>query len=166
MTNDKILRFSDSQFLRFKKNPLSVVCCPLTFIIFAEIIFSTINMRVRHESDNPEFVVSAVVETMQELKAKEVVSLDLRDIHSAVTDYFVICHAQSKTQVSAIADRILDNLRDNHHVKPYHYEGFENSEWILLDYIDVVVHVFLEPKREFYKLESLWADAERTSYED
>ena len=67
-------------------------------------------MRVRHESDNPEFVVSAVVETMQELKAKEVVSLDLRDIHSAVTDYFVICHAQSKTQVSAIADRILDNL--------------------------------------------------------
>ena len=106
-------------------------------------------MRVRHESDNPEFVVSAVVETMQELKAKEVVSLDLRDIHSAVTDYFVICHAQSKTQVSAIADRILDNLRDNHHVKPYHYEGFENSEWILLDYIDVVVHVFLEPKREF-----------------
>ena len=123
-------------------------------------------MRVRHESDNPEFVVSAVVETMQELKAKEVVSLDLRDIHSAVTDYFVICHAQSKTQVSAIADRIIDNLRDNHHVKPYHYEGFENSEWILIDYIDVVVHVFLEPKREFYKLESLWADAERTSYED
>ena len=166
MTNNKILRFSDSQFLKFKKNPLSVVCCLLTFIIFAEIIFSTINMRVRHESDNPEFVVSAVVETMQELKAKEVVSLDLRDIHSAVTDYFVICHAQSKTQVSAIADRILDNLRDNHHVKPYHYEGFENSEWILLDYIDVVVHVFLEPKREFYKLESLWADAERTSYED
>ena len=166
MTNDKILRFSDSQFLRFKKNPLSVVCCLLTFIIFAEIIFSTINMRVRHESDNPEFVVSAVVETMQELKAKDVISLDLRDIHSAVTDYFVICHAQSKTQVSAIADRILDNLRDNHHVKPYHYEGFENSEWILIDYIDVVVHVFLEPKREFYKLESLWADAERTSYED
>ena len=80
-------------------------------------------MRVRHESDNPEFVVSAVVETMQELKAKDVVSLDLREIHSAVTDYFVICHAQSKTQVSAIADRILDNLRDNHHVKPYHYEG-------------------------------------------
>ena len=78
-------------------------------------------MRVRHESDNPEFVVSAIVETMQELKAKDVVSLDLRDIHSAVTDYFVICHAQSKTQVSAIADRILDSLRDNHRVKPYHY---------------------------------------------
>ena len=123
-------------------------------------------MRVRHESDNPEFVVSAVVEAMQELKAKDVVSLDLRDIHSAVTDYFVICHAQSKTQVSAIADKILDDLRDNHKVKPYHYEGFENAEWILIDYIDVVVHVFLEPKRELFQLESLWADAERTSYED
>lgn len=122
-------------------------------------------MRVRHETDNTEQVVAAVVDTMQGLKAKDIVSLDLRDIHSAVTDYFVICHAQSKTQVSAIADRILDDLRDNG-VKPYHYEGFENAEWILIDYIDVVVHVFLEPKRDFFQLESLWADAERTSYED
>ncbi|MBE6346542.1 MAG: ribosome silencing factor [Bacteroidales bacterium] len=122
-------------------------------------------MRVRHETDNTEQVVAAVVDTMQALKAKDIVSLDLRDIHSAVTDYFVICHAQSKTQVSAIADRILDDLRDNG-VKPYHYEGFENAEWILIDYIDVVVHVFLEPKRDFFQLESLWADAERTSYED
>ena len=122
-------------------------------------------MRVRHETDNTEQVVTAVVDTMQALKAKDIVSLDLRDIHSAVTDYFVICRAQSKTQVSAIADRILDDLRDNG-VKPYHYEGFENAEWILIDYIDVVVHVFLEPKRDFFQLESLWADAERTSYED
>ena len=122
-------------------------------------------MRVRHETDNTEQVVTAVVDTMQALKAKDIVSLDLRDIHSAVTDYFVICHAQSKTQVSAIADRNLDDLRDNG-VKPYHYEGFENAEWILIDYIDVVVHVFLEPKRDFFQLESLWADAERTSYED
>lgn len=122
-------------------------------------------MRVRHETDNTEQVVAAIVDTMQALKAKDIVSLDLRDIHSAVTDYFVICHAQSKTQVSAIADRILDDLRDNG-VKPYHYEGFENAEWILIDYIDVVVHVFLEPKRDFFQLESLWADAERTSYED
>ena len=73
-------------------------------------------MRVRHESENPENVVAAVVEAMQELKAKDVVSLDLRDINSSVTDYFVICHAQSKTQVSAIADKILDDLRDNHQV--------------------------------------------------
>ena len=123
-------------------------------------------MRVRHESENPENVVAAVVEAMQALKAKDVVSLDLRDIYSSVTDYFDICHAQSNTQVSAIADKILDDLRDNQHVKAYHYEGFENAEWILIDYIDVVVHVFLEPKREFYKLEALWADAERTSYED
>ena len=123
-------------------------------------------MRIRHESDNTEQVVSAIVESMQELKAKDVVSLDLKDIHTAVTDYFVICHAQSKTQVSAIADKILDDLRNNMRVKPYHYEGFEYAEWILIDYVDVVVHVFLEPKRGFYQLESLWADAERTSYED
>ena len=84
-------------------------------------------MRVRHENDNPEHVVKAIVDTMQELKAKDVVSLDLREIHSAVTDHFVICHAQSKTQVSAIADRIIYNMRDTHHIKPYHYEGSQNQ---------------------------------------
>ena len=123
-------------------------------------------MRLRHESDNTEKIVSAVVETMLESKAKNVVSLDLRNIHTAVTDYFVICHAQSKTQVAAIADKIIDNLRNNHIARVYHEEGFENSEWILIDYVDVVVHVFLESKRSFYSLENLWADAELKTYED
>lgn len=121
-------------------------------------------MRVRHESDDTEQVVSAVVEAMLESKAKDIVSLDLKDIQTAVTDYFIICHAPSRTQVIAIADKIIDNLRNNMHVKPYNKEGFENAEWILIDYIDIVVHVFVESKRSFYKLEDLWADAKRTSY--
>ena len=121
-------------------------------------------MRIRHESDNTEQVLSTIVETMLNCKANDVVSLDLRDIHTAVTDYFVICHAQSKTQVTAIADHIVEDLRNGLRVKPYHIEGFENAEWILIDYVDSVVHIFIEPKREFYQLESLWADAPKTSY--
>jgi ribosome-associated protein len=103
---------------------------------------------------------------MLEAKAQGVTSLDMRELQSAVTDYFVICNAQSKTQVNAIAEKVIDNVRNKLHVHVYHEEGFENSEWILLDYIDVVVHIFLTEKRDFYKLEDLWADAERKNYDD
>ncbi len=123
-------------------------------------------MRVRHENDNTEEVLKTVVETMLEAKAQGVTSLNLKELQSAVTDYFVICHAQSKTQVNAIAEKVIDNVRNKLHVHVYHEEGFENSEWILLDYIDVVVHIFLQEKRDFFKLEELWADAEMKTYED
>ena len=123
-------------------------------------------MRIRHENDNTEEVLQTIVETMLEAKAQDVTSLDMRELQSAVTDYFVICNAQSKTQVNAIAEKVIDNVRNKLHVHVYHEEGFENSEWILLDYIDVVVHIFLTEKRDFYKLEDLWADAERKNYED
>ncbi|MBQ2187325.1 MAG: ribosome silencing factor [Bacteroidales bacterium] len=123
-------------------------------------------MRIRHENDNTEEVLKTIVETMLEAKAQDVTSLDMRELQSAVTDYFVICNAQSKTQVSSIAEKVIDNVRNKLHVHVYHEEGFENSEWILLDYIDVVVHIFLTEKRDFYKLEDLWADAERKNYED
>lgn len=123
-------------------------------------------MRIRHENDNTEEVLKTIVETMLEAKAQNVTSLDMRELQSAVTDYFVICNAQSKTQVNSIAEKVIDNVRNKLHVHVYHEEGFENSEWILLDYIDVVVHIFLTEKRDFYKLEDLWADAERKNYED
>jgi ribosome-associated protein len=123
-------------------------------------------MRIRHENDNTEEVLKTIVETMLEAKAQGVTSLDMRELQSAVTDYFVICNAQSKTQVNAIAEKVIDNVRNKLHVHVYHEEGFENSEWILLDYIDVVVHIFLTEKRDFYKLEDLWADAERKNYDD
>ena len=132
-------------------------------IIFAK---NFVLMRIRHENDNTEEVLKTVVETMLEAKAQGVTSLDMRELQSAVTDYFVICNAQSKTQVNAIAEKVIDNVRNKLHVHVYHEEGFENSEWILLDYIDVVVHIFLTEKRDFYKLEDLWADAERKNYED
>lgn len=123
-------------------------------------------MRKRHQQENIESVRDIVVKTMIDRKAKNIVSLDLKKIHTAVTDYFVICHAQSKTQVAAIADHVLDEVSLQAGIKPYNKEGFENSEWILIDFVDVVVHVFLENTRDFYQIEKLWADAIKTKHED
>lgn len=118
-------------------------------------------MRIRHQAGNAEEIVATVVEAMDSVKGKEIVTLDLRETGTAVTDYFVICHANSKTQVDALADKIIDEVRNKNGVKPYHIEGRDNTEWILIDFVDVVVHVFLQSMRQFYQLEELWADAEK-----
>ena len=118
-------------------------------------------MRIRHQSDNAEQIVATVVETMDTIKGKDIVTLDLRETGTAVTDYFVICHANSKTQVDAIADKVIDAVLEKNGTKPYHVEGRDNTEWILIDFVDVVVHIFLQSMRSYYQLEELWADAER-----
>jgi ribosome-associated protein len=94
-----------------------------------------------------------------------VVVLDLRRL-SDVTDYFMICHGTSDRQVLAIADAIEDSLRSALRLRPGHVEGRRHGDWVLMDYIDFVVHVFVEEKREFYRLESLWGDAPRLSLDD
>lgn len=106
----------------------------------------------------------AVIEGVQEKKGLEVVMMDLSKIRNSICDYFVICHGTSRTHVEAIADGLRDCVQKNHNVKPWHSEGFENAEWILIDYVDVVVHVFQPHTRSYYKLEDLWADAELTQY--
>jgi len=99
-----------------------------------------------------------------ERKASDVVALDLRGISSA-TDYFVLASGTSDVQVKAIAEHILDELRGEGE-KPQHVEGLESGRWVLLDYVDMVVHVFHPQARSFYQLESLWGDAPRTEFED
>jgi len=123
-------------------------------------------MRIRHQTENTEVVLQTIVNTMLDKKAKEVVSLNMKKIHASVTDYFVICHANSKTQVDAIAQHVLDEVSKQHTVKPFNKEGFENAEWILIDFVDIVVHVFLDSTRQFYQLEKLWADADFTRHVD
>ena len=117
-------------------------------------------MGKRLIKDETDFVVKQVIAAMQDKKAKSIVSLNLTKIPNAVTKYFIICHAPSKTQVDAIYDNVVDMVRDRCGVKPFNREGQENSEWILIDYVDVVAHIFLEDVRTFYHLEDLWADAE------
>ena len=101
---------------------------------------------------------------IQEKKGNDIVRLDLRNIFSSVSDYFVICHADSSTQVKAIANSVEDEIFKATQQEPWRKEGLEYGEWILLDYIDVVVHIFRTDKREFYGVEDLWGDAEIKFY--
>jgi ribosome-associated protein len=101
-----------------------------------------------------------VISGMQEKKAKEIVCIDLRNLKNAVADFFVVCHADSKTHVEAIADSIEDYVWEKTGEYPGHKEGVANAEWILLDYVNVVAHIFRHEQRDFYGIERLWADAE------
>ncbi len=121
-------------------------------------------MQKNVESNSAEEILKQVVSAMQEKKGKRITSLDLREIQDSVTNYFVICHASSTIQVDAIYDYVIECVQKNCGIKPFHKEGYENSEWILIDYFDIVVHIFLEEKRNFYNLENLWADAVQEEY--
>ena len=103
-----------------------------------------------------------VVKGMQEKKAQDIVVMDLRKVKNAITDYFVICSGGSDTQIDAIADSVEEEILKVCRVFPTNREGKLNREWILLDYMDVVVHVFKKDRRTFYDLEQLWGDAEMT----
>lgn len=107
-----------------------------------------------------------VVEGMLEKKAMDVVVMDLREIKHAVADYFVICSGSSDTQIDAISDSIEEQIHKQSKQNPWKREGRQNKEWILLDYVDVVAHVFNKEKRSFYGLEELWGDAKVTRIED
>jgi ribosome-associated protein len=111
-------------------------------------------------------LLDAIVEGMKERKAKNIAILNLSGLESRVTDYFVICEADSNIHVNSIADSIEDTVEKLSHDKLYHTEGQQNGEWILLDYINVVAHVFLKEMREHYNIEGLWGDAEITHIKD
>ena len=105
-----------------------------------------------------------VVSLIQDKKGNGIVSLDLREIPEAITDYFVICHAESNTQVRAITDYVEEEVRKQTSLKAFHVEGRANAEWCLIDFGDVIVHIFQTEKREFYQLEELWNDAKFHHY--
>jgi ribosome-associated protein len=110
------------------------------------------------------FTSELVIHGIQEKKGNEIVRLDLRNIHSSVADYFVICHAESSTQVRAIAASVEEEVFKASQQHPVRIEGLEYGEWVLLDYVDVVVHVFKTDKRQYYGIEELWGDAEMKFY--
>ena len=110
--------------------------------------------------------LKVIADAMLEKKGQEVVSLDLRPIGTAISDYFIVCHADSTTNVAAIADNVEDKMIEMMGRKPLRTQGKENAFWVIIDYGEIVVHVFPTQYRSFYRLEDLWADSERTSYED
>jgi len=116
--------------------------------------------KTKKQSESSK-LCDTIIEGMQDNKAKDIVVLDLREIESAVCDFFVICSGESSTQVDGIASSVVRHTRKEIQDRPWHTEGKGTSEWVLIDYVSVVAHVFYKTAREFYDLEDLWADAKR-----
>lgn len=119
--------------------------------------------RTETVSTNPNprpALLNAIIEGLEERKAHNIVVLDLHKINNRSFDYFVIADADSSTHVEAIASSVEEEVKKKTGERPYHTEGWQNAEWILLDYVNIVVHVFQKTIRDFYNIEDLWADAE------
>jgi ribosome-associated protein len=110
-------------------------------------------------------LIALILHGIEEVKGLEINLLDLRDIENTVCDYFVICNGTSNTHVNAIVNSIQKTVSKGIKDKPWHVEGSENAEWVLLDYVNVVVHVFQKHVRDFYDIEGLWGDAKVTMVE-
>ena len=115
------------------------------------------------ENKSTDLLITEIIKGIEDVKGEHIILMDLRAIETAVCDYFIICDGNSNTQVSAIAGSIQKNVGKKLKEKPWHIEGEQNAEWILIDYVNVVVHVFQKPTREFYNIEELWGDAKTTS---
>ncbi len=105
-------------------------------------------------------VFKAIINAIQEKKGEKIISLDLRKIPEAVADFFIVCEASSSTQVKAIADYVEFHVKQTLNEVAYMHEGQKGSHWVLIDYVNVVVHVMLPETRKFYKLEEMWSDGE------
>ena len=105
-------------------------------------------------------IFKTIIKSVQEKKGENIVSLDLRKIHEAVADFFIICQASNLPQIRAITDFIEDEVKKKCSESPYHTEGKENMHWVIIDYVNVVVHIMMPEQRKFYKLEEMWSDSE------
>ena len=120
---------------------------------------------IAKKNTSPDELIATIIAGIEDVKGKEITILDLREIENTVCDYFIICEGTSNTQVNAIVNsiqkKVSKELRDN----PWHVEGSDNAEWVLMDYVNVVVHVFQKQIRSYYDIESLWGDAKTTVIE-
>lgn len=110
-------------------------------------------------------LITQIIRGIEEVKGQDIEILDLRDIENTVCDYFIICNGTSNTQVNAIVNSVQKSVSKALKEKPWHVEGSDNSEWVLMDYVHVVVHVFQKHIREFYDIEGLWGDAKSVKIE-
>jgi len=123
-------------------------------------------MAKKKKGPDSEKLTKAIVKGMQEKKASEIVVMDLREVKNAVADFFILCSGNSDKQLEAISDSVDEEVYKAVKEKPWHVEGKGNKEWMILDYISVVTHIFKKDRRQFYALEKLWGDAEITEIED
>lgn len=107
--------------------------------------------------ENP--LVNQILSSLEDRKAQDIICIDLRDNEDAFVDYMIVCHGDSTTQVNAIAGNVEKDVSEKLKIKPHHIEGERNALWVIIDYIDVIVHVFYREMRDFYQLEELWSDS-------
>jgi len=112
-----------------------------------------------------ESFTDLILDSIQDIKGKKLVKLDLRELDDTPTDFFIICEGESNTQVKAIAQNVRKRVKEETGMLPTHMEGLDAGVWVLVDYFNVVVHVFHPEKRTFYDLENLWSDAAFTEYD-
>ena len=117
------------------------------------------------KENGTDLLITNIIRGIEEVKGQDIEILDLRDIENTVCDYFIICNGTSNTQVNAIVNSIQKTVSKAIQEKPWHIEGSDNAEWILVDYVHVVVHVFQKHIREFYDIEGLWGDAKSVKVE-
>ncbi|MDO6598229.1 ribosome silencing factor [Oceanihabitans sp. 2_MG-2023] len=117
------------------------------------------------EQTNPDQLIAGILAGIEDVKGQNINILDLREIENTVCDYFIVCEGTSNTQVSAIVNSVQKKVSKDLKDKPWHVEGLDNAEWVLMDYVNVVVHVFQKHIREYYDIESLWGDAKTTVIE-
>lgn len=107
-----------------------------------------------------------IIDSIQDIKGKNIVKMDMRKIDESPSDFFIVCEGDSTTQISAIAGNIEKRMKEAYGLYPAHVEGKGSSKWVLVDYFDIIVHVFYPETREYYEIEDLWKDAETTEYQD
>jgi len=123
-------------------------------------------MSKKKNKTESQILLDVAVKGLQEVKAENIVTIDLREIDNAVCDFFIICTGTSNTHVNAIANSVDREVRSTLQDKPWHTEGIGNAEWVLLDYVNVVIHVFQAEARSFYNIEGLWSDGKFTEIKD
>lgn len=111
-------------------------------------------------------IIKTIIAAIQDKKGNNIISLDLRKINEAVADFFIICEAGNQPQIRAIAENIEKQVKEKCNENPYHHEGFNTLQWVLIDYVNVVVHVMTPDTRKFYKLEEMWSDGEMEEHDD
>ena len=120
----------------------------------------------KHIPTTNDEISDLIVDSIQDIKGKNIVKLDLRELDDSPADYFIICEGESTTQISSIADNVIQRLKKEAEMRPLHVEGKQQANWVLVDYFDIIVHVFYPETRRFYEIEDLWGDAHVTEYQN
>ena len=129
-------------------------------------LLATRKKKVANRLTKNSKLIKTIIHAIQQKKGENIISLDLRKIPEAVADFFIICEAGNQPQIRAVSDYVEEQVKKKCKEIPYRHEGMKNLQWVLIDYINVVVHIMLPETRRFYKLEEMWSDAAAEEYSD